>query len=70
VVYDVKCKQREAPMTKPILEPMHPSVPENSHFADGAVIEVRNITLKEALEIVRALHNAARSEEVPSSTKP
>ncbi|MBV9885317.1 MAG: hypothetical protein JO119_02105 [Acidobacteria bacterium] len=57
-------------MTKPTLQPEHSTVSDSSHVVKGAVVEIRNITLKEALRMVKALADGARPEEVPSSTKP
>jgi hypothetical protein len=53
-------------MTKPKLQPERGTPSENSCAAAGEtaeIVEIRNVTLKEALRMVRALADRAPSEE-------
>jgi hypothetical protein len=63
----------EATMNKPKLQPECVTASETACLAAAGtveIVEVRNVTLKEALEMVRVLADRARSKEIYSQQEP
>ena len=52
-----------ATTNKPILQPERVTASDDVHLAPAKIIEIRNVTLKEALQMVRALADHPNSRE-------
>jgi hypothetical protein len=63
----MKCKRCEAKMNKPELQSERPSVAASTPIATSVIFEVRNITMKEAIQLVRSLATASRSPQQTES---
>jgi hypothetical protein len=57
----MKCTRCGATLTKPKLQLEPITAADAAHVVGGKIIEIRNVTLKEALQLVRALADRQES---------